>query len=93
MALQLSRKLEDEGLEGVSHLSTIFSRLQNKFLSRMEVDALHAVGTNFFSQLGTSLEAMAEQWPRVMEWRAKRIMFAHPLTDPLTANGLSMADL
>ena len=89
LALQLSRKLEDEGLEGVSHVSMIFSRLRSKFLSRAEAESLLRVGTNFFAQLGTSLAAMAEQWPRVMEWRAKRIMFAHPLT----ANGLNMTKL
>lgn len=55
LSVQLSAALEAVGLEGVAHVSQLFSRLKSRYLSDAEHTALQDVAQQFFSQMGADL--------------------------------------
>jgi hypothetical protein len=79
MTEDLSRLLDNAQLDPLNHVSELFNRLRSCKTSVSERQELTAAATKYFQQLGLQLDVAAMQWTTLMQWRRKRIAFAHPL--------------
>ena len=80
MCLQLNKMLDAAGLPPVAFVSHLFGAMRARFTPEDQRQAMQQVATSFCNQFGQEVvEAVAQQWGILMEWRAKRVAFAHPL--------------
>jgi len=83
MCLQMNKMLIAEGLRPLPFVSHLFLALGAASASAHKLAAMQKVATAFCEQFGHALVGdVIQQWGTLMEWRAKRVAFAHPLSGP-----------
>lgn len=78
-------KLEERSLAPINHVSDLFRRVGNKYMSTAERTDNMAVVSEFLEDFGAT-EVVPQQWCTVMSWWSKRVMSAHPLGSKGTIN-------
>ena len=79
MAEELSREVEANEVDPFDHMSEFFGRLRSKKTPVGECNKLVEIGAAFFGRFNVQMDMVAAQWPLLMKWRHRRILFAHPL--------------
>lgn len=81
MCRQLNKRLITEGLKPVPFVSHLFLLLEAPSTKTHKRQAMQKVAAAFCDEFGHAVvEAVTRQWDTLMEWRAKRVAFAHPLS-------------
>jgi hypothetical protein len=77
---QLNCMLAEAGLAPVAYVSHLFGTMRARHTPEAQRKAMEEVAVQFCKKFGDEeMEVVAKQWRVLMDWRAKRVAFAHPL--------------